>query len=166
MKKKFVRKVYTLIIAMVVGINYLHAQEDLDRKDYYKALSSDDVKVVDAAVAKVKTNKALKGFEGALWMRKAGLAGPVNQKFSFFKKGASLMDEAINADAKNTELKFLRFMVQEQAPWILNYRDHLKSDAQDIKKNYKTLSKETLYALKGYCTKSDILKVSDFKFDQ
>ena len=165
MKNKYAIKGLTVLVIFLININCLWSQIELDRKSYYKALSSDDLLAVDAAITKTKAHASFRGFEGALWMRKAGLASSISQKYSFFKKGATMMDEALTADSKNTELKFLRFMVQEQAPRLLNYRSHLEDDAKDIKMNYKSLPKETLIALKGYCNKSEILKTTDFKFD-
>jgi len=160
------KKLLSVAILFLILCTLGHAQKEVfDRKMYYQALSSDDLTLVDAQLLICKSLKGKNGYEAAMLMRKAGLVGAVTQKFSFFKNGSKMMDEAIlaNIGAINTELRYLRLMVQEQAPRILGYRDNLKSDASHLKLNYKELPSETLYALRGYCKKSDILSINDFK---
>ena len=49
-------------------------------------------------------------------------------KFSYFKKGKKILENAIKVDAKNIELIFLRFNMQTHLPSFLGYNESIKSD--------------------------------------
>ena len=49
-------------------------------------------------------------------------------KWSHFKKGRKILEEAILRSGEDTELRFLRFSVQSRVPAILNYSDNLYDD--------------------------------------
>ena len=65
-------------------------------------------------------------------------------KMANFNKGKKLLEEAIQADSKNAELRFLRLSVQTHAPFFLNYADKLKEDEQLIRTSYPTLTDRDL----------------------
>ncbi len=50
------------------------------------------------------------------------------RKLSYFSKGKQLLEKTIAADAKNVELRFLRFAVQTNLPSFLGYKDHIQKD--------------------------------------
>ena len=49
-------------------------------------------------------------------------------KLSYFSKGKQLLEKTIEADAKNVELRFLRFAVQTNLPSFLGYKEHIQKD--------------------------------------
>lgn len=54
--------------------------------------------------------------------------GPYD-KLSTFNQGKNLLEKAISKAPQNAELRFLRFSVQDNVPWIVNYSDQLEEDA-------------------------------------
>lgn len=50
------------------------------------------------------------------------------KKLSYFKKGRGMLDDAVNAEPGNVELRFLRFVSQTEAPAFLNYRGAVEDD--------------------------------------
>jgi len=67
------------------------------------------------------------GYEGALLMRKAGLvSGPFN-KLATFRTGRARLEKALDNGKLNPELHFLRLIIQEHAPRILNYKGNLRA---------------------------------------
>lgn len=50
------------------------------------------------------------------------------KKLSYFKEGRGMLDDAVNADPSNAELRFLRFVSQTEAPAFLNYRGAVEDD--------------------------------------
>jgi hypothetical protein len=154
----------TLVLFFLQGLLPLElvAQEKLDRKEFYKILSTENLEQINGLISKYEVSSELKGFVAALTMRKAGLVFWVNEKLSLFRKGAQSMDKSIKDAPEELELRVLRLMVQEQCPRILNYYQNLEEDASKIKKGFQTLPKETQTVLKSYVKKSKLLKASDF----
>ena len=139
------------------------AQTAIDRKSYYKTLSGEDLAAIDAQIAVCKKHKDGKGYEAALVMRKAGVVSGIGQKYTLFKDGSKAMEAAIKAEPNNTELRFLRLMIQEQAPSLLGYSSKIDEDSKMVIKNFKDLPTETQHAVAGYSKKSKVLSAKDVK---
>ena len=60
-------------------------------------------------------------------------------KWSTFKKGKNNLENAIQMDADNIELRWLRLSIQSNIPGFLNYNDHIKEDKYFIKVNHKRI---------------------------
>jgi hypothetical protein len=70
----------------------------------------------------------LQGYMGMSFMLLSKYSYNPYEKIYYFKKGSSILDQAIEEDEENIELRFLRFTVQSEAPIFLNYRSALSSD--------------------------------------
>ncbi len=64
------------------------------------------------------------------------------KKYSYFKKGKEMIEEAIKLDPDNLEIKFLRFLNQINAPWFLNYKSNIDDDFKFINSNLDLISDE------------------------
>ncbi len=106
--------------------------------------------------------KLQKAFEGALMMKKAGLLKGAGNKLKQFKAGREKLESSLQTDPGNTEFRFLRLMMQENAPKILGYNDELEEDHQHLRKNFKTLPSSVQQVVIDYSKTSKILKPSDF----
>ncbi len=133
----------------------------INRPAYYQAMQENKKELVNQELKKLKSEplSARQAFEGALIMKKAGLGGNPVQKLNLFKQGHSELEAAIKNDPKNVEFRFLRLMIQENAPGMLGYKDQLTTDSEYIKKSYKTLPDEVQRAIEDYSKKSKILKL-------
>ncbi len=140
---------------------FAQSSKGLDRKQYYEAMRLDDKDLITAQLKVLsKAPREIKGpFEGALLMKKAGLGANPAKKLSEFKKGHNALEAAIKSDPQNVEYRFLRLMIQENAPGILGYKNDLDSDSEYIKKSYKTLPGEVQQAIGDYSKKSKSLKL-------
>ena len=65
------------------------------------------------------------------------------KKYSYFKEGKKMIEEAIKLDPDNLEIKFLRFINQTNAPWFLNYKSNIKDDYKFISSNLNLISDES-----------------------
>jgi hypothetical protein len=83
----------------------------------------------------------LSGYRGMSYMIKANYSWNPYNKLSFFNKGKDLLDEAIQKDPANIELRFLRFCVQTNAPAFLGYSGMIGQDKAVILSGYP-LSKD------------------------
>lgn len=53
-------------------------------------------------------------------------------KVEYFNKGKNWLEEGLKKDPSNTELRFLRFCVQKNAPGFLKYNQHVKEDYEHL----------------------------------
>ena len=92
-------------------------------------------------------------------MRRAGIGGNPVSKLKLFKKGHTLLEAAIKQDPNNTEFRFLRLMIQENAPGILGYKVDEEKDSEFIRKSYKSLPEDLQKTIADYNKKSKVLKL-------
>lgn len=103
-----------------------------------------------------------KAYKGALLMKKASLLKRPKYKLETFKSGHDLLESAIENQPGNPEFRFLRLMIQENAPKFLTYHDDIKTDADYIVKNFQQLSPEVKKEVEGYSKTSKTLTSEDF----
>ncbi len=157
--KRNVKGWFGLLIFLAVACFSATAQTAAEKKAFYGALSSGNVTVLDKqiAVAKGLKGKEVAAFEGALLMRKSHLLKVPAQKMSMFKQGLKLLESSIGRDPGNAEYRFLRLMIQENAPKVVGYNKSIVEDAHAIKNNYKSLPVETQQAVLAYSKSSKML---------
>src|SRR5690554_4220546 len=80
----------------------------------------------------VETNPLLFGYKGSATMMMAQHVSNSFNKLSHFHKGKNMLENAINADRENMELRFLRFAAQTNAPAMLGYRGDIEEDKKLI----------------------------------
>ena len=82
------------------------------------------------------------------------------RKLEHFQKGKKLLEQAIQMDAKNIELLFLRFSVQTNCPFFLNYSDKIPADKKALIScliNYKMQDQDLNNRIKDYLLQSNYL---------
>ena len=65
-------------------------------------------------------------------------------KYSYFNKGKKALENAVNKDPNNLEIRFMRYISQEQTPAFLGYNKDLKNDKNFILAEYKKSKDEDL----------------------
>lgn len=65
-------------------------------------------------------------------------------KLQSFKKGKKNIEQAINIEPDNVEIRFIRLSVQKNAPSFLGYHDDIKEDRNFIIKNKDRVSSTVL----------------------
>lgn len=135
-----------------------------DTAEFYAAMAGNNLQEVNTILATLKdasfTEKA--AYEGALLMKIAGLVNKPKDKLNNFKLGRTKLEAAIKTDPENIEYHFLRLIIQEHAPKIVNYRADLKTDTELIRTSFKKLSPTVKQVVKGYSKNSKFLKPGDF----
>ena len=131
-----------------------------DKTAFYSAMATSDVNSINAQLSIVKTSSIneKEAYEGALLMKKAGLITKPAEKLSLFKAGRLKLEAAIKKDKENAEFSFLRLIIQEHAPKIVEYRNNIDADVSTIRSNFKTLSPVVQQAINDYTKKSKVLK--------
>ncbi len=70
----------------------------------------------------------LKGYQSLSYFLQCRYVLNPYEKWQYFLKGKTLMEDAVKIDPKNTELRWLRYAVQTQLPFFLSYHQHEKED--------------------------------------
>ena len=83
-------------------------------------------------------------YKGAAEMMRCKYGLNPIHKFSRFKKGKSLIEEAVKKEPDNLEIRFLRFAIQTNIPGFLNYNDDISKDKQFLLANLKTTKDKKL----------------------
>lgn len=113
-------------------------------------------------LVEAETNPLLFGYKGSATMMMAQHVSNPFSKLSYFHKGKNMLDQAINADLKNMELRFLRFAAQTEAPAMLGYRGDIAQDKNLILASLPTSDDEQLRRLIiGYLAKSEFLDTQE-----
>jgi hypothetical protein len=133
------------------------------KPDYFKAISSDDLNLINIVLKTITNipNTEKIAYEGALLMKKAGLVSGLGDKLSLFKEGRIKLEEAIDLEGENAEFRFLRIIIQENAPGFLGYNDQLETDSKYVSNHISGLDSEVKNAIRDYCKKSKFLIFHD-----
>ena len=152
------------IFFLVTGVCLQGNSQSFNRKDFYAVMASANLKNVDGQINLLK-NWGVAGkqaFEGALLMKKAGLVKVPAKKLSLFKQGHKKLEAAIDDDKDNGEYRFLRLMIQENAPGILGYKKDLDKDSAYLRQSFKKLPTDVQQAITDYSKTSKALRTEDF----
>jgi hypothetical protein len=143
-----------------ISTNY-HLHAALNRPAYYKAMKGDNKELVNAQLKELSSAppELKDAFVGAMTMKKAGIGGSPITKLHLFKVGHKLLEDAINNNPKNAEFRFLRLMIQENAPEFMGYKSDTEKDSEYIRKSYKLLPEDVQNAITDYNKKSKLLKL-------
>ena len=148
------------LIAFAIMSFAAHAQTASGKQAFYNALASNSAAVWNKQLEAVNmlSGNDKSAFQGALLMRKSGSQNTPGQKLSMFKQGYKLLEAAIGQEAKNAEYRFLRLMIQENAPKIVGYNKNITDDAKLVKASLKSLPEVVQKAVISYSKTSKALK--------
>ena len=110
-----------LLLFFAFSIKANTQKTGFDKTAFYSAMATNDVNSINSQLNIVKTSSIneKEAYEGALLMKKAGLVTSPKEKLSLFKAGRLKLEAAIKKDKENAEFSFLRLIIQEHAPKIV-----------------------------------------------
>jgi hypothetical protein len=116
------------------------------RKEYHY-LNKDSVACVKL-YAKISTidpqDNLTLGYKGATTAAMANFAKGKAEKIKLFNSGKKMLEQSINADTTNPELRFLRFTVQTNAPKALGYHTQIENDKKYMIAHYNEINNPTV----------------------
>ena len=127
------------------------------RNAYYEVLKSGNKKQLLLAIdniPNVGSQNLKKAFLGALYCKLASCQSKVTDKIRDFKKGAELLESSISHEPSNIELRFLRLIIQENAPPILHYNTQIENDCLLIKNAFSRQTNELKLIITDYAKSS------------
>ena len=139
------RKITFCIITLILclfGINKAGYAQPQNKEAYYAAISSSNLEKINAQLDLLKSEVSSsknEAYIGALLMKKAGIVFSPAEKLNLFKSGRNMLEQMIQKDKDNIEYRFLRVLIQENAPKFLKYQTDLDSDCTFIRNAFKNL---------------------------
>jgi hypothetical protein len=115
---------------------FIAAQNEPAKQDFYNYCAN--------LSNRNNTQQAYFGVATAMY---AELVSNPAEKLGYFSRGKDLLETAIANDYWNEELRFLRYSVQDKAPWMLHYHDKLEEDSYYI---YQSLSTGKMNKTKAF----------------
>ena len=136
--------------------------QSFSKPAYYSAMASENAEEINNLLSSVKAAAIAEkdAYEGALMMKKASFLKTAKEKLSTFRSGRSKLENAIAKDKDNLEYRFLRLIIQENAPKALKYKNEISEDSQLLKVHYKTLPSYLQQVIADYSKTSKVLKLS------
>lgn len=149
------------LIFLSLTVFTFHSNAQLDRKAIYSALASDSKDAVQKqldVIENAKESSEVKAFKGALQMKAAQFQKTAKDKLNLFNAGKKMLESEIKSNDGNVEYRFLRLLIQENAPKQLKYNGNVDEDVTAIVTGYSKLKESTKTALESYAKKSSSLK--------
>ena len=149
----------------LVLFNFASFSQDIHPNEVYSALAGDSEELISGLIDEIGEvdEKQLLAYKGVLLMKHAGQQQSPADKLSMFKQGKDLLEGEILSEPENTEYRFFRLVIQENAPKILNYNDKITGDREQIITDFPDLSKDLKSAILAYSKNSTILSAEDFE---
>lgn len=140
------------------------AQNGYNKQGFYDAMSAGDLQQVEQQIKEAEKASAAdrQAIVGTLTMKKAGLVPGPGKKLKTFRAGNKELEAAISQNKDNAEYRFMRLMIQENAPGILGYKGEIETDSDYIRKSFKTLPGTLQKAIVRYAKSSKVLSEKDF----
>lgn len=132
------------------------------KSDFFTTLekgSQSDLLALQKQLHAQKISNDQQAYLGTAKMKSAEFEKTAGDKLSTFKEGKTLLEKSISAEPNNPEYRFLRLIIQENAPKILKYNQQIKEDATFIQSNSSKLSKEVKSAALNYSKTSANLQL-------
>jgi hypothetical protein len=121
-----------LIITFAAQTGFSQEVSISQARSMYFSMDSDQKSVLKLCklmnADKQSSVPVLLAYKGASSAASAGQVDGVKNKFSYFKKGKSDLEQAIKLDPKDPEIRFLRLATQTNAPGFLLYKGNISED--------------------------------------
>lgn len=136
MKKQLI---VSALFLFVLTVNAQQISMEILRKEYYN-LHTDSIATVKlyGKLSKITpADNLTKAYKGATTTAMAQYAKGKGEKIKLFNSGKKMLEESVSADTANTELRFLRYTVQTNAPKALGYHNQIDNDKRYLLNNYE-----------------------------
>ena len=140
----------------------ISAVNSFSKSTFFETISNGTTKEVSSMLATLENmtqSNERDAYLGAIKMKRASQLTSLTEKTKMFKSGKTLLEIAISLDHTNVEYRFLRLIIQENAPSVLGYSDCIAADAKKIKAGYKALPESVKNAVIAYAKTSDKLEL-------
>lgn len=140
-------KLWFLIFTFLCSAWCSHAQCAIQLRDTYYTVSKQQAQ---ASVLKEQAAKAAgctasaTAYTAMYYMLRAREEWNPMSKLASFRKGKAMLNEVINANPGNVEMRMLRLAAQLNAPGFLGYNDKIEDDKRMIAEQYPHITDQDL----------------------
>ncbi|MEI6594738.1 MAG: hypothetical protein WCO28_04180 [Bacteroidota bacterium] len=138
------RTLIVIFLMVFTTKSYSNSIDILDlRKHFYAASinkSSADSFLLLMESVNINTDPVLLGYRGMAYMMQANYSKNPFVKLRNFNAGKTIIEQAIQKNPWNIEIRFLRFCVQTNVPLILGYSGDINNDKLFITLQWKRLN--------------------------
>ncbi len=133
-------KLIMCFLLVLSNINYAANDPSVSsiRLKFHKSTSSEGIckdLIKQLEPYNEKNNPLLLGYRAGATMLMAKHSLNPFSKLSYFKKGKTMLEKAIQAENNNVELRFLRYTIQTNVPSFLGYSGQLDKDRTFLKQS-------------------------------
>lgn len=153
------------LLFLLLGLNTFLSLKAVERNTFYNTLSGNSLENIDNTIKILEKEKAtpiINAYKGSLLMKKSSFITKPKEKLAIFKTGRMLLEEEIEKQPNNIEMRLLRLIIQENCPKILKYNTQLEEDKIIIIKGFSSSEKDLKSIIKDYSKTSKILNPKDF----
>jgi len=146
-----------MFFSFFIFVSFLNSPSITEiRKEYPNAaISANSATAFASKFTNVSSeNKVLLAYKGASIIIVAKFRKKASEKVNAFKEGAKLIEQAVNADPENIEIRLIRISIQENAPGIVKYKKNILDDKSFILKYYKVQSTVLREYIKSFVLQS------------
>ena len=153
---------YIFFVFLLLGKNQFAQSTELQSYHvvFYKNLNHGNIEMIEMQLNSMQDlpSKDTLAYSGALRMKLSGMLSGTSLKLSLFKDGKKRLEQAIAEDSTKAEYRFLRLIIQENAPSILRYNNKLTEDKNFILLHFSSLNPVLKSEIKKYSATSKILQ--------
>ncbi len=133
---------YRVIALILILCSFTSANLSIKevRNVYEKAIYSQQIAVDLIDKLNTSNNNTFLGYKGAVTMIMAKHVFSPYKKLNHFKTGKEILEQALQKEPLNIELRFLRFSIQSNSPKFLEYHSSIQSDKLYLLKEVKALT--------------------------
>ncbi|MAU71577.1 MAG: hypothetical protein CML04_05715 [Pseudozobellia sp.] len=129
------------------------------RQAYIEAAESEQVlkKLYDDLSSVANNDQStLVAYKGAVTAMMARYADGFKDKKNYFKEGRDLLEQAVQKDPENVEIRCVRLSVQENVPKITGYHKEIEEDRKYILDHYEGMDDDSAKKfVKGFVQQSE-----------
>lgn len=137
-----------LFFSFLIQLSTGYAEDVLSlRKLYYEAsVKKDSAKRFMDIMNKleVESDPLLLCYKGMANLIQANYSFNPYNKLSYFNKGKEMLEKSIKEDPQNIEIRFMRFCVQTNAPFFLEYSANVNTDKAIILREWNEIQDKDL----------------------
>lgn len=148
-----------LLVLILISSFFGYSQS---QHDIYSALQTgqlEHLNKIEGQLIGVKRSTDQNAYLGAIQMRISEFLKTPSEKLTKFKEGRLLLENCISAHPNSIEYRFLRLIIQENAPKMLKYNKNIEEDATLIKTNYFKESTILRKIIRDYANHSNALNL-------
>ncbi|HSQ47720.1 MAG TPA: hypothetical protein VLM44_12485 [Lutibacter sp.] len=120
------------IIIFFFMLNSMQASVLDDVRNQFPEINSIEEAELHMKLLEKEKSPEAKGYYAAMLFMKAKYVKFPLSKYNNFKKGKSALDQVILENKSNVELRYLRFVFQNELPALLNYDANIADDFSAI----------------------------------